>query len=77
MHCSMQSHSPVRARMYLAMPSLPPESFFVVGIGADVGACVVRAGVGACVVGTGVGACVVGAGVGACVVRAGVGAIVG
>ena len=55
------------------MPSLPPDSFLIVGIDAGVGACVVGAGVGACVVGAGVGACLVGAGVGACEVGAGVG----
>ena len=55
------------------MPSLPPESSFIVSIGADAGACVVGAGVGA-----DVGACmVVGADVGACVVGAEVGASVG
>ena len=45
------------------MPLLPPESSFIVSIGADAGACVVGAGVGADV-GADVGACVVGAGVG-------------
>ena len=80
-HCPSLSHSPVQARRFLALASLPPESSFIAGGGAGVGACVVGAGVGvgvgadvgACVVGAGVGACVVGAGVGACVVGAGVG----
>ena len=58
-HCSLQSHSPVQARMFLELATLPPESSFIVSVGADVGACVVGAGGGACVDGAGVGACVV------------------
>ena len=74
--CSLQSLSPVQARKFLELASLPPEGTFIVGVGADVGVCVVGAGGGACVVGAGVGACVVGAGVGASV-GADVGAEVG
>ena len=59
-HCSLQSHSPVQARMFLELASLPPDSSFIVSVGADVGACVVGAGGGACVDGAGIGACVVG-----------------
>ena len=50
---------------FLVVLSLSPNSFFIAGQGADVGACEVRAGEGACIFGAGVGACVARAGVGA------------